>query len=92
MSTTENTSNTVIWATLSRGRVYFYNGKEFHFEVPQIVTQAEHDYLKDNAVDQVTVEDEGEHQNRSKFTFTTGPVGEAAPVVSPPPRARRRGC
>jgi hypothetical protein len=93
MSTTDQTGAAEPqhrYATLIRGRVYFYRRREFLRNVPKRVTAEEEAYLRKSAVDVVTLEAEGEHQTRPKFVFTTGPTGEAAADKPISPRARRR--
>lgn len=69
--TTTDTSNEITHAVLERGRVYMFGGKDFMVRVPHPVTQAEIDHLKDNAVDTITLENEGEFELRQKFKFLT---------------------
>lgn len=92
MSTNDEAADvlaTARFATLKRGRVYFLRDREFAYDVPQQVNAADEAWLKEHAVDEVTVEDEGEFQVRQKFEFTDGPVGDSADApVSP--RTRRR--
>lgn len=76
-ATTEST--TAIMATLVRGRVYFFNNREFINGEPQVVTPADKEWLTKHAVDLVSVEDENEHQVRQKFSFSDGQVERSAP-------------
>lgn len=79
--TTTEAPAAALTATLVRGRVYFLGDKEFENGVAVSVTADEKAYLEKNAVDLVSIEDEGEHQSRQKFKFS----GSAAPA------ARQRG-
>lgn len=76
-----------IYATLVRGRVYFLGNREFLNGVAEKVSAADRDWLTAHAVDQITIEEEGEHQHRQKFKFSTS----AEPDEVPATRARRRG-
>lgn len=61
------------YATLVRGRVYYYGTRLFERHKSQPVTEAEELYLEEHAVDEVTVEGENEHQPRQKFEFSDEP-------------------
>jgi hypothetical protein len=91
---TDNTTteDLVIYATLVRGRCYFLGDREFLFEEEQIISQDDRDWLEVHAVDQVTVEDEGEHQARQKFKFELRPrdAGDKAAKAASSPRQRSR--
>lgn len=73
MSTNDESvkSDENIYATLVRGRVYFFQSREFVNGVAQLVSKADKEWLEENAVDLVSIEDEGEHQPRQKFSFST---------------------
>lgn len=86
------------FGVLVRGRVYYLRDKVFEKGKPVPVTAEEEEYLKEHAVDEVTVEDEFEHQPRQKFLFLDASEVEdedkkaKAPTAkgSPPARRRRR--
>lgn len=87
MSTTTTTTEqapspaaTQHFATLIRGRIYILGSKEFENGRAVAITAEEKEWLEAHAVDYVTVEDEGEHQARQKFEFSTGAA--AAPTRS----------
>lgn len=84
---TEVSTPTTSYATLVRGRVYFLGDKEFLNGQTIEVTQEQREWLEDHAVDEVSVEGEGEYQSRAKFRFSA----TAAPVEASAPRSRRRG-
>lgn len=90
MSTEETTKNDVIYAKLVRGRVYFLGLKEFEYDVEQEITPEEHEWLVEHAVDQVTLESEGEHQLRQKFEFSFRPRDEKPKTTASSPRQRSR--
>lgn len=87
MSTKEEA--TVTYATLIRGRCYFLRDREFVTGVAQIVSDEDRDWLKEHAVDEVTVEGEGEHQKRPKFKFEVAREGDK-PEPPSSPRVRSR--
>lgn len=96
MSTVDTLLNTEepIFATLIRGRIYILGNKVFEAEVSVKVTVEEKLWLEENALDVVSLEDEGEHQTRAKFSFSNSPVllDSDEPVrTAPRPRARTRG-
>jgi hypothetical protein len=77
------------WGVLVRGRVYYYREKIFEQGVPKPVTAEEELWLDEHAVDEVTVEDEFEHQPRKKFRFADTLERLEVPQGSPPARARQ---
>lgn len=83
-------STDVIYAKLVRGRVYFLGAKEFEWDVEQEVTPEEREWLEEHAVDQVTLESEGEHQLRAKFEFSVRPRDEKPKAEPLSPRVRSR--
>ena len=87
MSTEENSA---LFAKLVRGRVYFLRDKEFEYDEWKEISEEDRDWLEVHAVDQVTVEDEGETQARQKFVFEVRPRGESAPTKTSSPRSRTR--
>lgn len=74
-----------IYATLIRGRVFFFKNQEFLNGVAQEISASDKEWLEEHAVDLVSVEDENEHQVRQKFTFSG-----AAPDRPPAKRSRSR--
>lgn len=86
------------FGVLVRGRVYYLRNKVFERGVPVPVSEEEEEYLKEHAVDEVTVEDEFEHQPRQKFKFLDAsevddedkPKKSPAAKGKPPTRRRRR--
>ena len=78
------------WGVLVRGRVYYLGEKVFERGKPKPVTVGEEDYLNEHAVDEVTVEDEFEHQPRKKFRFADSLEELEVPQGSPPARRARR--
>lgn len=84
-----STKEPKIIATLIRGRVYYLADREFVFEVPAEISAEDRAWLEIHAVDEVTVEGEGEYQKRPKFKFeVVREDDESAPPS--PPRARSR--
>lgn len=80
------------YGVLVRGRVYYLGDKLFERGVPKPVTEEEEVYLKEHAVDEVTVEDEYEHQPRQKFRFIDELLDDDDDSTTPgnPPARRRR--
>jgi hypothetical protein len=85
MSDTSNAAPK-IYATLVRGALYKYHGKTFVPGEPLEVTAAQAAYLKEYAVDILTVE--GEEVIRPKFAISNS--GDAASVSGPKSRPRTR--
>lgn len=83
-------TDNVTYATLVRGRVYFLGNREFLKGEPQEVSDEDREWLELHAVDEVTVEDEGEHQKRAKFKFEVRPRDEKPSAPTPSPRSRAR--
>jgi hypothetical protein len=88
VSTTESPAATY-YATLVRGRVYYLGNREFLTGVREKVSADDKKWLEQHAVDEVTVEGEGEHQKRAKFKFEVAREGEE-PEPPSSPRARSR--
>lgn len=78
------------YAVLVRGRVYYLGEKLFERGVPVSVTAEEEAHLKEYAVDEVTVEDEFEHQPRQKFKFIDELLEDEPQASGSPPARRRR--
>lgn len=78
------------YAVLVRGRVYYLGEKLFERGVPKPVTPDEELHLKKFAVDEVTVEDEFEHQPRQKFKFIDELLDDEPEASGSPPARRRR--
>lgn len=86
MDTTPN-QTPKIFATLVRGALYKYHGKTFTPGMSVEVTAAEQAYLKEHAVDVLTVE--GEEVIRAKFAFSDGNATSVSGSKSRP-RTRTR--
>jgi hypothetical protein len=63
----------------------FSRQPEFEFEVEQEISAEDREWLEEHAVDQVTVESEGEHQLRQKFEFSVRPRDEKPVALLPLP-------
>jgi hypothetical protein len=96
VSTTETeTGAKKILATLTRGRVYMLmnggDGLIFENGKPREVTADQRDYLRDNALDIVSVEGEAEYQPRQKFKFTEVLEAEVPAAIAAATTAPARG-